>query len=1054
MDVKQIEALVKDKYGIDSYNKGINYNESYISYLRGFKEYDGSIEHIFFVESERTYQRYHVRVDIKNNNITYDNCTCPQFQNFASCKHIAAAILNYSEVLFPKPKDPLKVTSDFLNKFYEDKKDNQIKEKMTLELELDLSNTNIEFKPYVGLKKLYTINTSSKFNDFMDAYNNGGTYNFGKSFVFDSNKYYFDEEDYDLISFLYGDGKTYYYNYYNRGNTFTLNSRESKILLEKLKNKSFRTNYGLVNGIINGFPTDINLNLDNEEYKITINNFDKIRFIDENYKYAVYNSMLYIIPNTYQNIIKTITENNIKYLSFKKNQVTLFTNGLLKKIKDNIIIDEKIDDIVVSGKPDISLYFDFQKDKIKCDIKLKYKDKEINYFDKNESILRDEESENEIINDLFKYNFIIDNNKILLVDIDDIGLFLTEGLINLKEKYEIYTSKKLDNMSILKKSKIESNFSIGTDGIMSYDFNIDNINLDELDGVLNSLKANKRFYKLKNGDLLNLEDNDDLKELNNLINDLELNSKDLIDGNIEIPKYRAFYIDSLKQNKYKGINTSNSFNEFITNFKKYQNIDINLSKKELDILRPYQLDGVKWLYTLYKCDLGGILADEMGLGKSIQTIYLIKEILKEKKDAKIMIVVPTALVYNWKKEFDMFGSELKYVIVAENKSKRKEIINDFDKYNIFITTYGLIRNDNDEYEDKYFELCVIDEAQAIKNYQANMTKEVKKIKARTKIALTGTPLENSVLELWSIFDFILPGYLNSLLKFKEKYGIKDIDNESLEKLSLLNYQIKPFILRRKKQDVTKDLPEKLENNIYLDLPEMQKALYVKELNDAKKEFEELLATEGFQKARFKILQLLMKLRQICVDPTVMYENYKYDSIKLEKLTEIVKNYILDGHKILIFSNFKRVINHVKDIFDKEEITNYVISGDVKSKERMELVEKFNNDDTNTFLITLKSGGVGLNLTGADVVIHLDIWWNPQVENQATDRAHRIGQQKKVSVIRLITKGTIEERILELQNKKRILSENLIEGKDDASIINSISEEEMKDLLSYGDDDNK
>jgi len=256
------------------------------------------------------------------------------------------------------------------------------------------------------------------------------------------------------------------------------------------------------------------------------------------------------------------------------------------------------------------------------------------------------------------------------------------------------------------------------------------------------------------------------------------------------------------------------------------------------------------------------------------------------------------------------------------------------------------------------------------------------------------------------------------------------------------------------QDGTKDLPEKLENNIYLELPEMQKALYLKELNDTKKEFEELLATEGFLKARFKILQLLMKLRQICVDPSVLYENYKYESIKLDILTEIVKNYIIDGHKILIFSNFNRVIDHVKEIFNKEGITSYMIAGDVKSKTRMELVEKFNNDDTNCFLITLKSGGVGLNLTGADIVIHLDIWWNPQVENQATDRAHRIGQTKKVSVIRLITKGTIEERILELQNKKRILSENLIEGKDDASIINSISEEEMKDLLSYGDDDNE
>ena len=448
----------------------------------------------------------------------------------------------------------------------------------------------------------------------------------------------------------------------------------------------------------------------------------------------------------------------------------------------------------------------------------------------------------------------------------------------------------------------------------------------------------------------------------------------------------------------------------------------------------------------------GILADEMGLGKSIQTIMFIKLLLKEKKDAKIMIVCPTALVYNWKKEFNKFGPELKYVTVADNKVKRLEVINDFDKYNIFITSYGLIRNDNDEYEDKNFELCIIDEAQTIKNYQAGMTKEIKKLKARTKIALTGTPIENSVMELWSIFDFIMPGYLNSVKKFRELYGIKDVDEASLERLSKLNYQIKPFILRRKKIDVTKDLPDKIENTIYLDLPDYQKALYLKVLRESKEEMEELIAREGFKKARFKILQLLMKLRQICIDPSILYSNYKKESIKFEKLIEVVKDYVAEGHKILIFSSFKKVIDKVKTIFDKESITSYMIAGDVKSKTRMELVEKFNNDDTNCFLITLKSGGTGLNLTSADVVIHLDIWWNPQVENQATDRAHRIGQKNKVTVIKMVTKGTIEERIIELQNKKKILSDNLIEGKDNSEVLSSLSEKDIKKLLAQGEDD--
>ena len=1056
MEEVEVKELVRNRYGYDSYTKGMQYPVMYIDYYGAYHDF-GSTRHVFRVESESTYTKYRVTINVNSNKIVDESCGCMQFEKHHSCKHIAAIILHASNILFPVPKTPINVTSDFLKEFYEEKKapSNTIKEKLNLDIELDLTGDSVEFKLQVGLKKLYVINNSTKFDGFMDAYLNNKTFSFGVNFVYDGNKYYFDAEDDWLINFLHNGERNYSYNYYYRNNDFLLNKREANVLFDKLKDRSFKIkNHGQVKGIISGFPTELDLNLENEEYKLTINDKDKLIVIDDEYKYIIYNKYLYIVPETYQKILKTIYDNEIEYLAFKKEKVDMFKNGLLKKIQDNIKVADNIDEIVVSGKPEVSLYFDLKKDQIKCDVKLKYRDLVINYFDKNDSIIRDEETENKVISDLLSYNFNIDNKNISLIDFDDIGAFLTEGLSALKEKYQIYTSVKLDNMNVLNQSSVKSNFSIGANGIMSYDFNVDNIDLDELDKVLSSLKANKRYYKLKNGDLLNLQDNDELQELSGIVNDLDINLKDLESGNIEVPKYRAFYIDSLKNNKYKSINTDSSFDTFINNFKKYQNIDIALNAKDKKILRNYQVDGVKWLYTLYKCDLGGILADEMGLGKSIQTIYFVKQVLKEKKDAKILIVCPTALVYNWKKEFDMFGSELKYVTVADNKEKRKEVIKHFKDYNIFITSYGLIRNDNDEYEDKDFEVCIIDEAQAIKNNNAGLTKEVKKIKARTKIALTGTPLENSVLELWSIFDFILPGYLNSILKFREKYGIKDVDEESLTKLSLLNYQIKPFILRRKKQDVIKDLPDKIENNIYLELPETQKAVYVKELNETKKEFEELLATEGMTKARFKLLTLLMKLRQLCVDPSVLYENYKYESIKLEKLLEMVKTFKADGHKVLVFSNFKRVINHVKELFDEESISNYVIDGEVKSKERMMLVERFNNDATDAFLITLKSGGVGLNLTGADIVIHLDIWWNPQVENQATDRAHRIGQTKKVTVIRLITKGTIEERIIELQNKKRILSENLIEGKSDASILNNLTEEEMKKLLSYGDDDNE
>ena len=293
-------------------------------------------------------------------------------------------------------------------------------------------------------------------------------------------------------------------------------------------------------------------------------------------------------------------------------------------------------------------------------------------------------------------------------------------------------------------------------------------------------------------------------------------------------------MDSLKKDKYHIIKTDNLFDELIGKFNSYKNADVAFSKQDKDILRDYQETGVKWLYNIYKCGFGGILADEMGLGKSIQLICFIKEILKEKPDAKILIVRTDFSYIQLENEFDKFGSELSYKVFAENKEARKHDLENTKDINVFITTYGLVRRDKVEYEKFSFELVAIDEAQNIKNANAQMTKVVKSLKATTKVALTGTPLENSVLELWSIFDFIMPGYLANLLYFQRKYNIKEVDDEHLKHLASLNKQIAPFILRRKKKDVVKELPDKIENNIFIDLNDEQKKLYAAQLEKNQK----------------------------------------------------------------------------------------------------------------------------------------------------------------------------------------------------------------------------
>lgn len=1009
-------------------------------------EFDKKNYRIYFRVKNRSGYYITTVISVRNGKIFTTSCQCVNYYNDDMCEHIYACLYYYLEEILPKPPTKEEISLEILKLFKNDnkkKKENKIKQKMNLDVEISLDYKNT-FKLHIGVDKTYVINTDRKFKDFINSYKNH-EYRFGAKFTYDPNVHYFSDEDERLFKFLSSENEY--------SNTLELSDRELEFLLDKLKNKSFKlSNYGVIKNIEYKMPPMLKLEKIDDTFTLRLEGLNDCYIPDSrNFDYFAYKNTLYIVSEEEKKLLYSFYENGIYDINFNKRNLNLFKTGLLPTIKNSLEVAENIDEIVITSKPDVKIYIDFNRTKIEAIPKFDYKGNVADYFGKSDNIIRDEETEETVVKDLITMNFVEGKKAFFLEDIDDIGYFLERGIFKLKEKYEIYTSKKIDATSFEKKKNITSTFSIGKDGIMSYTFDTDGIKEEELTEIFSSLKNKKKYYKMKNGNLLKLEDNEDLSELNDVLNDLNLKVSDFEGGSATIPKYRAFYIDSLKNNKYGIISTDNSFDEFIDRFKKYKNAKFDFDDFDKNTLRDYQKDGVKWLYTLYKCDLGGILADEMGLGKSIQTISFIKQILKEKRDAKIMIVCPTSLVYNWKKEFEKFAPHLKYVTVAENKQKRKKIIEKFDEYNIFITSYGLIRNDNDEYEDKEFELCVIDEAQAIKNYQANMTKEIKKVKASCKIALTGTPIENSIFELWSIFDFIMPGYLNNITSFRENYGIKDIDDDALERLAKLNYQIKPFILRRKKNEVSKDLPDKIENNIYLDLPDKQKALYMKVVKETEKELEELVNTEGYSKARFKILQLLTKLRQICINPNIVYTNYDGESVKLERLTEIVKDLVQDKHKILIFSSFKTVIDSVKEIFDKESISNYVIAGDVKSKTRMELVDKFNSDDTNCFLITLKSGGTGLNLTSADIVIHLDIWWNPQAENQATDRAHRIGQTKNVTVIKLITRGTIEEKIIELQEKKKKLSDNLIEGKNDSQTISNISESEMKELLAIGQD---
>ena len=1041
---------IRSKYGDYLYYRAMSIPEWYIKRTNittdaaGNKSVDFTVD-IFYSGNFKV----NIQVD-EDGKVLENTCTCDDYKNNHICQHIIACVLKKKEAFFTNEELSLQKSRNILKEFItkEEPKLNKLKEEIGLDIEVSYLFSNYIVKLKIGEKTKYSIKNRDKFNEFRACYLNGKDMVLGKKLTYNPNNYFFNNENTKIIEYLFNYSEIGLNRYEVIDEPLKLNNREFSELLKLLENKRFTLEDIPINKIESGFPTLYHLELIKDKYKFYIEDFANFKIVDNDSNYIIYNNVLYILKLEDRKIVTEFVDNEIESLVFDKKNLDLFKNGLLKKTMNTLEVSEDIKDIKIIKDKKINLYFDLSQDSITAKVMLKYAEAEFNYFDTVSGIIRDAGFEAKVIDDLTKYGFIEDKKNFVILDMDSTYNFLDNGLSYFTENYTVFTTEKIKKLKIFKDVKVRSNFSIGKDNILAYDFAIDNVDNKEISSLLTAIKSRKKYYRLKSGDVISLFNNQKLQDFEALTNDLELDSKDLNKKSITIPKYRAFFIESLKNNRYQEISTNSKFDEFIKNFSAYKNADVKFNDEETKLLRDYQKEGVKWLYTIYKCDLGGILADEMGLGKTLQAIIFLRKIIAEKPDAKILIVSPTSLVYNWEKEFQKFAPELKYVAVAESKKKRQEIMQNFANYNIFITTYGLVRNDNDEYESKDFEVCIIDEAQAIKNYQAGMTKEIKKIKARTKIALTGTPLENSVLELWSIFDFIMPGYLNSIVRFREAYGIKDVDKDSLKRLDNLNYQIRPFILRRKKKEVSKELPDKIEQIEYLDMSETEKAMYQSLVEDTKEEIDNVIASEGFSKARFKIVTLLTRLRQLCISPALLDKDYTDDSIKIKRLLEIVKELIKDNHKILIFSSFKGAVLLVKKKLDEESISNYVIDGSVSGKDRVMLVDAFNKDKTSCFLITLKSGGTGLNLTSADIVIHLDVWWNPQVENQATDRAHRIGQTKKVTVLKLINKGTVEEKIIELQEKKRILSDNLIEGKN-TTTLDTLTEEELTNLLSIG-----
>jgi SNF2 family DNA or RNA helicase len=531
-----------------------------------------------------------------------------------------------------------------------------------------------------------------------------------------------------------------------------------------------------------------------------------------------------------------------------------------------------------------------------------------------------------------------------------------------------------------------------------------------------------------------------------MISGLGLTDKEIKNGTALLPKYRALYAERvLEEKKAIQAKTDKSFRKLNSDFTNYRDASFNVPPTLENVLRDYQKEGFEWLKILDAYGFGGILADDMGLGKTIQIISVI---LYEKLNAEVykpsIIVAPTSLVYNWEREFAKFAPDVITSAVAGDASSRKETLQT-ESPDVYITTYDSLKRDLELYENMDFKFIVADEAQKIKNASTKNAQAVKALQGETRFALTGTPIENSLSELWSIFDFVMSGYLFSPSKFTKMYETPIIKNNDAQKAAELKKQIAPFVLRRLKKDVLQELPDKIETTVYAEMTTEQRKVYSAYLMQAKGELKKFINSEkSISSDKLKVLQMLTRLRQICCHPSTFIEDYFGGSGKLTATVESLEDFLEGGHRILVFSQFTKMLDIIKEELNLKNIDYFYLDGSTSAKERLHMAERFNAGLCGVFLISLKAGGTGLNLTGADVVIHYDPWWNPAVMEQASDRAHRIGQKNIVQVVNIIAKQSVEEKIIELQGKKKNLADNVIEG--ETAFINKMTDEELLELF--------
>lgn len=1051
---------------------------------------DGSILHISATVDGSYGMSYHtwIEVDLAQGEITEYECECPAYYQYdGMCKHCAALALHYIA-----PDAGIQELENFLNQNKGGGRKKAETDAQASRLIYDYSmdqkagylqpeiNGRIELEPrlihdYDGWKVDFRIGAEHKYvlkdiHSFLEAVDQREQVIYGKKLGFIHEPGAFTRESGKLLAFLQKCVGEYRYIRNGISSYYYQTAMRALPLSEGNRAAFFHLMAGKQIKLEDDYSQDTSLEILREDPLLSVRleatgNGEafllQLPMLEtcwgEGRLYVRQKDRVYECGEEYSRQMRRLCSlgNGMRGMSLtiSARDMTAFCSTLLPVLQNctELLIDGDIS-AFMPGECCIKIYLDCAEGFVTARLEAEYGDRAYNLLEpfSVSDAFRDTARESAAVRTAAAYfDGMTLENTLALEEKNEDQLYrlLTTGTDQLAQVGELYISEAFKRLKVVKAPKVSVGISL-SEGLIDLQVDTGWLPKEELSGYLASYRRKKKYFRLKDGSFLELENNG-LSVVSELAEGLDLDVAELRDGHASLPKYRGLYVNQVLKEEAEGTEVfrNQAFKSMIRDMKAVEDSDYEVPEELSGILRPYQKTGFRWLCTLAAMGFGGILADDMGLGKTIQMIaFLIYQKGQEKEHLPGLIVCPASLIYNWQSELEKFAGEaLRAGVLAGSRSERCGLLEEYRAYDVLITSYDLLKRDMELYENLEFSVQILDEAQNIKNHTTQSAKAVKKVKAGVRFALTGTPVENRLSELWSIFDFLMPGFLGRYERFRKGYESPIVQNQDQDVILRLQRMIRPFILRRIKADVLKDLPEKEETVVYSRLEGEQRKLY--EANVQK-----LLASlaekseEEVGSSKLQILADLTRLRQICCAPEMVYENYRGESSKLDTCMELLKNALEGGHKVLLFSQFTSLFGLLEKRLGKEKIPFYQLTGNTPKAKRMEMVRRFNDPESEIplFLISLKAGGTGLNLTAADIVIHFDPWWNAAAQNQATDRAHRIGQKNTVSVFKLIARGTIEERIVKLQDTKKDLADQIIS--EGGISVSGLTKEDFMGLL--------